>query len=320
MQNRVDRLEKLLFAMVRGGSNGGTEAAAAATTEDSTAMTDKTSYSARAGHNVSAKINNDEYGDIDGKLASSLGALSIDPKKGKSVYTGQEHWHSILSEIAEVKTYFAHQGRRKMELEASCEEVQMSKPAHGTEGLTLLLGYAPPATDAELRAALPPRSTILTLCSRYFTAIDQLNTIVHSLAFYQQLETYWSNPSNTSTMWLGLLYSILCRAMLSYNTLGDEPAVWRGRTLEMAANYRVRTVQCLITADYTKPVEYTVETMLLYMFGEASTRWDADFGIWLNVSLITRIAIYMGYHRDGKWFPSLTPFQSVGIHAAFGQA
>lgn len=117
-------------------------------------------------------------------------------------------------------------------------------------------------------------------------------------------------------MWLGLLYSILCLGMLSYHKLGDEPSQWEGQTLRMAGEYRLRTVQCLITADYTKPVENTVETMLLYVFGEYSSRFDVDLGLWLIVSLITKIALHMGYHRDAKWFTSLTPFQGVGaIHA-----
>jgi hypothetical protein len=112
-------------------------------------------------------------------------------------------------------------------------------------------------------------------------------------------------------MWLGLLYSVLCLAMLSYHKVGDEPLEWKGHTLQLAAEYRLRTVQCLIAADYTKPGEYTVETMLLYIFGEFSSRWDADMSLYLINSIVTRVAFRMGYHRDAKWFPSLTPFQAV---------
>lgn len=109
-------------------------------------------------------------------------------------------------------------------------------------------------------------------------------------------------------MWLGLLYGVLFLATQSHHNIGDEPLEWQGRTMEMAAEYRLRTVQCLITADYTKPVEQTVETMLLYMFGEYASRWDADHGLWL---LMAGVAFQMGYHRDVKWFPSLIPFQAV---------
>ncbi|KAF4784262.1 fungal specific transcription factor domain-containing protein [Colletotrichum scovillei] len=218
----------------------------------------------------------------------------------------QEHWHTILADISEVKTYFAN---HKKDLEKSYEKVMMSKPASAREGPTFLLGAAP-ATEIELRAELPPKSAVLALCSRYFNSMDNAVNIIHAPTFQQQLRAHWQDPSKTPIMWLGLLYSILCLAMLSYHKVGDEPPEWKGRTLDLASEYRLRTVQCLIAADYTKPVEYTVETMLLYVFGEYSSRWDADLGLWLIVSLLTRVAFRMGYHRDAKWFPTITPFQA----------
>lgn len=140
--------------------------------------------------------------------------------------------------------------------------------------------------------------------------MDNAVSIIHGPTFLQQLRTHWEDPSKTQIMWLGLLYAILCLAMLSYHKVGDELPEWKGRTLELADEFQLRTVQCLIKADYTKPVEYTVETMILCVFGEYSSRWDAELGLWMIVSLITRIAFRMGYHRDAKWFPSLTPFQA----------
>lgn len=251
----------------------------------------------------------DEDSDVDDSLATSLGVLKVDSDKGKSMYIGQEHWHLILADIAEVKNYFTN---HKKELETSYERVRSSKPVTAREGPTLLLG-AVPASELELRAELPPKSSVLALCSRYFNSMDNAVSIIHGPTFLQQLRTHWQDPSKTPIMWLGLLYSVLCLAMLSYHKVGDEPPEWKGRTLELADEYRLRTVQCLIKADYTKPVEYTVETMILYVFGEYSSRWDADLGLWLIVSLITRIAFRMGYHRDAKWFPSLTPFQAVRL-------
>lgn len=249
----------------------------------------------------------EEDSDVDGDLSKSLGVLKVDVDKGKSMYFGQESWHTILADISEVKQYFT---THKKELESSYERVRMSKPMLEREGPTLLLG-AVPASEIELRAELPAKTTVLTLCSRYFNSMDNAVSIIHGPTFQQQLKTHWQDPSKTPVMWLGLLYSILCLAMLSYHKVGDEPPEWKGRSMEMASEFRLRTVQCLIKADYTKPVEYTIETMLLYIFGEHSTRWDADLGLWMVVSLMIRAAYRMGYHRDAKWFPSITPFQAV---------
>ena len=332
MQNRIDRLEGLVLSLMHGGANvdAATAAAAGAAAARASAATTgagagtgahSTTDSASSAARIDLDLDVDDEGsimkvegdaedsDIDDGLANSLGVLKVDSDKGKSLYIGQEHWHTILADISEVKNYFIS---HKKELERSYERVASSKPAAAREGPTFLLG-ATPATEVELRAELPPKTSVLTLCARYFNSMDNAVNIIHAPTFHQQLRSHWQDPSKTPIMWLGLLYSILCLAMLSYHKVGDEPPEWKGRALEMAAEYRLRTVQCLIAADYTKPVDYTVETMILYVFGEYSSRWDAELGLWLIVSLITRIAFRMGYHRDAKWFPSLTPFQAVRV-------
>lgn len=315
MQNRIDRLEGLVLSLMHGGANIDAASAAAAAAAAGSTAAPITSSTTDSGS--SARIDRDDDGamrdegeeedsDVDDGLATSLGVLKVDADHGKSMYIGQEHWHTILADISEVKNYFVN---HKKDLEKSYEKVLLSKPAAARDGPTFLMG-ASPASEVELRAELPPKSAVLTLCGRYFNSMDNAVNIIHAPTFHQQLRAHWQDPSKTPIMWLGLLYSVLCLAMLSYHKVGDEPPEWKGRSLELAAEYRLRTVQCLITADYTKPVEYTVETMVLYVFGEYSSRWDADLGLWLINSLIARIAFRMGYHRDAKWFPSLTPFQA----------
>ncbi|KAK2593585.1 hypothetical protein QQS21_008714 [Conoideocrella luteorostrata] len=304
MQSRIDRLEGLVLSLMHNGENIDTNAPRTSIST-SQSVTDSGSSAARQNRENEAAMAEDES-DVDEHLAKSIGVLKVDADKGKSMYIGQEHWHLILSDIAEVKNFFTS---HKKELENSYEKVRSSKPATAREGPTLLLG-ASPASEVELRAELPHKSSVLALCSRYFNSMDNAVSIIHGPAFLQQLRNHWEDPAQTPIMWLGLLYSILTLAMLSYQRVGDEPPEWRGRTLELAAEYRLRTVQCLMKADYTKPVEHTVETMLLYVFGEYSSRWDADLGLWMIVSSIIRVAFRMGYHRDAKWFPSLTPYQA----------
>ncbi|KAH7369019.1 hypothetical protein B0T11DRAFT_338069 [Plectosphaerella cucumerina] len=323
MQNRIDRLENLVLSLMSGDASvdtGSAQAAAAvsrrSTTTTATTATARTgSASASASgtgpspdSNVSAKIDMDDEddSDVDESIATSLGMLKVDADKGKLMYVGQEHWHMLLADISEVKTYFTN---HKKELESSYERVMASKPPSAREGPTLLLG-PPRATEAELRAGLPSKTTVRALCARYFNSLDDAVNIIHAPTFQKQLDKHWEDPTKTQVMWLGLLYSVLTLAVLSHNKIGDEPPEWKGRTLEIAGEYRLRCVQCLLVADYTKPCDYTVETMILYLQGEYLSRWDADVGLWMLGSLIIRIGFRMGYHRDAKWFPLLTPFQA----------
>jgi hypothetical protein len=309
MQNRIDRLEGLVLSLMHGGANidASAVAAAAGGKPAPASVTDSSVPRNDAEDEGIMHDEGDADSDVDDGLATSLGVLKVDPDKGKSMYIGQEHWHVLLADIAEVKNYYAS---HKKDLERSYEKVLSSKPAAARDSPIFLLS-APPSTEMELRAELPSKSAITTLVSRYFNSLDTAVSIIHGPTFQQQLRNHWQDPNKSSIMWVGLVYGMLCLAMLSYHKVGDEPLEWKGRTLEFAAEYRLRTVQCLVVADYTRPVEYTVETMILYIFGEWSSRWDADLGLWLISSLITRIAFRMGYHRDPRWFPSLSPFQGV---------
>jgi len=314
MQNRIDRLEGLVLSLIQGGANvevasssvssGGPASNPSPSAADTSSLPAKTE-----GQDEGIMQDDEDESDIDEGLAKSLGVLRVDPVRAKTVYLGEEHWHSILSDIAEVKNYFAS---HKKDLENSYEKIKLTKPSTAQQPPTLLMG-ATPATEVELRAELPSKSVVLALCGRYFNSLDNATSLLHAPTFQQQLRDHWQDPSKTPVMWLALLYSILCLAMLSYHKVGDEPPEWKGRVLELANEYRLRTVQCLIAGDYTRPTEHTVEAMLLYATSEYSSRWDADLSLWMIVGMVVRVAFRMGYHRDGKWFPSLTPFEAVSF-------
>lgn len=185
MQDRIGRLENLILALMRGTGNAEVSGVTTATTVAQTGTIRSTPHSEILGQDKEAMTHaHDVDSNADSSLASSLGYLDINLDKGKSKYIGQEHWHTVLSEISEVKAYFANHE----EIENIHERVGMSTPASAREGLTFLTGGVPPATGVELRAELPPMSTVLTLCSRYFNSPDNLVIIVHPPTFHQQLQ------------------------------------------------------------------------------------------------------------------------------------
>ena len=318
MQNRIDRLEGLVLSLMHGGGNveitsvpgASSVSSGGAGSNPSPSAADTSPLPTKMEGHDDGVMQDDDESEIDEGLANSLGVLKVvDSVRSKHVYLGEEHWHTILSDIAEVKNYFVS---HKKDLEKRYETIKSAKPPGAQQPPTLLMG-ATPATEIELRAELPPKSTVLALCGRYFSSLDNVGGALHIPTFQQQLRDHWQDPSKTPIMWLAVLYSVLCLAVLSYHRVGDEPPELKGRTLELAAEYRLRAVQCLIAGDYTKPGEHTVEAMLLYAFCEYSSRWDADLSLWIVGSMVVRIAFRMGYHRDGKWFPTLTPFEAVSF-------
>lgn len=158
-----------------------------------------------------------------------------------------------------------------------------------------------PATEAELRAGLPPRAKIEKLVARFFNSLDPFVQMLHHKTFHERLEAFFADPKSQSLAWVGLLYAALTLAMQSYSKVGDEPPEWKGRTSELAAEYRGRTVQSLATCDYTRPNVYTVETLVLYVHAEYSRRLDVDFGLYLVVGTVVQLAM-----RSNQPLPLLT--------------
>lgn len=102
----------------------------------------------------------------------------------------------------------------------------------------------------------------------------------------------------------------MCIALQSYSRAGDEPPEYRGQSWQMSTDYRRLTAQCLMLSDVTQPTPYTVETLLLHTYADNARSCDAEVGINISVTMLVRLAMRMGYHRDPAPYPVITPFQA----------
>jgi hypothetical protein len=114
---------------------------------------------------------------------------------------------------------------------------------------------------------------------------------------------YLIDSKTTKIIWLGLLFSLMQLAELSYaEEAKTEPSA-------LAVMYKMRTVQCLVSSDYTTPVGYTIETLMLYIDAEWMTSQDPAIETSMVLGQAIRLAMRMGIHRDSAAFPNITPFR-----------
>lgn len=107
-----------------------------------------------------------------------------------------------------------------------------------------------------------------------------------------------------------MVFVMMRLAMLSYHMEGVEPPEFQGKTLEMAAAFRNLMAQCVTLADYTKPHGYLIECLMFHLHADYLEKKEADISLWVLGGVITRLAMRMGYHRDPKLFPNISPFQA----------
>lgn len=110
-------------------------------------------------------------------------------------------------------------------------------------------------------------------------------------------------------LWLSLLFAMLC---LSTHTPGgqDHKSLQDlGGPKAAAVLFRQRTAQCLVLGKYASAKAYTVEALLLHLQCQFLASADADTNVWVIMGILVRSAMRMGYHRDPKAYPMISPFE-----------
>lgn len=318
MQNRIDRLEGLVLSlMTNGGSSRGASAAHAAIS--SVSAPGSSIGSGSLGPNLDSQLDDSMVMQQDGDgpepesetdgVTKSLGVLKVDQERNKTFYIGEAHWAALLNEISEVKNYFAS---HKKEYEAQMEKITQTRKSAGVDvdsGPALLFGATVPPPRSEILRALPSKYMSDILVGRYFNSYDPSTHILHGPSFQRQYQAHWTNPEQTSIVWVAMLFAIMRLAMLSFAREGDEPPEFKGKCQDMSSTFRAQMAHCLITADYTKPHAHIIETLIFHLHAEYGSNRDTEASVWVLMGIIVRLAMRMGYHRDSKFFPDVTPFQ-----------
>ncbi|KAL3482101.1 hypothetical protein BJX99DRAFT_82171 [Aspergillus californicus] len=218
---------------------------------------------------------------------------------GHSVYKATDDWHDVLKEINDLKADWNL-------TQDDTHDVQHPLP-NTVDGTSLLFGARGVEMD-EILSSIPPKHEVDKLIRWFFdrnTFPITIPPILHEPTFMREYSEYWSNFSQRSVIWVGLLFSILGITVLAHQ-LGEPPEY--EEILESRFHlYRLRTAQCLLTGDIAKCLPYTIETLRFNATAELNRKDDNSRGLWIMTGVIVRAAVNMGYHRD----PSHTPKFSI---------
>jgi hypothetical protein len=174
----------------------------------------------------------------------------------------------------------------------------------------IMLGRPSSVTKAVLLESIPPRPIAENLLWHWFNSADPGLPAVHRPSFLEMFDRVWTAPSEVPTMWLSLLFSIFClgsrNAAYTAENVPNEQMIAR---IGSAEHYQELSAAALALADYTKPKRYTVEALMAHATCEYLKQDDSHLRLWLLMSIVMRVALRMGYHRDASHFPNLSPFE-----------
>ncbi|PYH83381.1 hypothetical protein BO82DRAFT_431094 [Aspergillus uvarum CBS 121591] len=265
-----------------------------------------------------ATPNSSSSGDVRHESANGLdtqsdcGSMQITSSELR--YVASEHWAAILDSIADLKAHCDCE--KQISLAETPTQLSEEEPPHFRHAL-LLYGCHRPTSRAEIIAALPPKAAVDRYLSRYFNYLDLVASGESGTPFFNpfvqssdrlemEYEAFWADSSRVSIIWVGLLFSMVCLAVVASDTTDGPEAEQKSLQVDL---YREKIVQCLVLGEYTKPGQYVLETVVHYLYIEFGINPDADRNIWFLLGLEVNLAMRMGYHRDPSHFPGISPLQ-----------
>ncbi|KAK1461062.1 fungal specific transcription factor [Colletotrichum melonis] len=229
-------------------------------------------------------------------------------------YVGSEHWSAIMDSIADLKDHFDREEQSKL-AESPTADYCFEDPSSFTQRRRwqrplLLYGCRPAASRSEILSTLPPKNAVDRYISRYFNRLDLVSSSasVHGPTFLKEYEQFWRDPNDTSAMWIGLLFSMICLAVIASDP-STEISEDGHQQLQIEL-YREKLVQCLLMGEYTQGGDYALETFMNYVYVEFRIHDDSQRDVWFLLGLEVNLAKRMGYHRDPKHFPEITPLKA----------
>ncbi|KAI0548874.1 fungal-specific transcription factor domain protein [Xylaria curta] len=242
---------------------------------------------------------------------SDVGSIKI--QQMTVSYVNSSHWAAVLDSIADLRNHLA-QEEETYPRDSDPLQLPTSSPKP-----QLLYRHPVYETHASIVKSLPPRPVVDRLVSRYLNVLYIAPGVVHSSHFLREYEEFWKAPHAAPIMWVGLLFSMMCLSaqhQQSFSCFAETSSAFGQSRISPQTTegqfavdrYRENVIRCLILGQYPKGGTYVLETLVHYFLVECFDLKDMEIGIWSLVGSIVQIAIQMGYHRDAKHFPNISPF------------
>merc|ERR1711881_225274 len=297
-KDRIAQLEGLVVQLMnRGGSDPSPPAS-----EDGTSIRLRGAQTLEKPNGVVSKESPQSDTSLD-SVSQDLTYLKIN-SSGQSTYRGGSHWEAILDSIADLRESVEDE-----DVDDAIPEDITKDEQYPSFSKVVIIGVPPPVTRDVLISSLPPKHIADRLLWHWFNSTDPALGMIHQPTFLTQYDMLWSQPHKISTMWLALLYCILSLgSKIALFTITNE----RRGTIHASLNpdkLQQLAASAMALADYTKPQRYVLEALMLLVSCEYMN-FGRGHHIWLMLSYIIRLALRMGYHRDGDNYASISVFDA----------
>ncbi|KAI1406487.1 fungal-specific transcription factor domain-containing protein [Hypoxylon fuscum] len=231
----------------------------------------------------------------------SAGAFVVHGQKATN-FVGGTHFMAILEDIEDLKNFF----------EDTDEDGDETHDPYENAGPPELLMFSRgvPKNKEELLAILPEKPIVDRLMNRYFNSNSPSQHTIHVPTFLKEYNEFCKNPKGAPLHWIALLYMILALGIFlsaftcPHELEGDSPVP----PMDRFKQFRGAAGWALIWGKYSQPGPHTLQAFLLYVEGDFMYNRENRMNCYLLCSVMIRMMLKMGLHRDPSKLPNITPY------------
>ncbi|KAM0370935.1 hypothetical protein ACHAO7_009919 [Fusarium culmorum] len=169
----------------------------------------------------------------------------------------------------------------------------------------IIFGTVAKVSLQDILTAVPPRKVADRIVSTYFNAKHAVVPFIHTHQFRKQYEEFWKDPVSSSHLWVSIMFSIVAIGA----SISGASTPFSGPESSLA--YTNMSARCLVSGQYHKVVEFSVEALTLHLHSRCFHQKSPDVDLCQLHALAVRLAHQRFYHCEMNQFLQLiTPFEA----------
>ncbi|KAK6715619.1 hypothetical protein SNK04_006569 [Fusarium graminearum] len=169
----------------------------------------------------------------------------------------------------------------------------------------IIFGTVAKVSLQDILTTVPPRKVADRIVSTYFNAKHAVVPFIHTHQFRKQYEEFWKDPVSSSHLWVSIMFSIVAIGA----SISGASTPFSGPESSLA--YTNMSARCLVSGQYQKAVEFSVEALTLHLHSRRFHQKSPDVDLCQLHALAVRLAHQRFYHCEMNQFLQLiTPFEA----------
>ncbi|KAH7364917.1 fungal-specific transcription factor domain-containing protein [Rhexocercosporidium sp. MPI-PUGE-AT-0058] len=158
--------------------------------------------------------------------------------------------------------------------------------------------------NPHFRESVPSRDICDKLVACYLRTSESIYRILHIPSFQREYNQYWLNPAGTGSPFIIKLLLVMSIGAIFYQE--PDAARWRGQALQW-----LYAAQSWISTPFEKKRLHIsgLQIHCLILIARLDNGVAGDL-VWNSAGALVRMAFQMGYHRDPKFLPNMSPLHA----------